>query len=344
MKRNKFIVFLLTLFVGGFSCAAADWTGAVYGVLSGTDTATTRTISYYDANGILLGSQSMATSNFVGANAIAYGSTVCPNLGEGGKGLVLLRTEVGSATETSPNAGRTINFYVDPVTATGASLARTTPSTYGTVSGPALASPAIDHYVDLVVAKNGSLLALVNRKNETTGAITGVYLYPFAIPETHASYPNLNRENDTYFNQLLNISNIETTAVATGDFLKNQTYDNQFALVDINGLLTIRNSTYGSSQATQVATGFTPFDISLGKDIVSIWESDYNYLAVLYDDNSVVEWDVATATQKNTFTFAGLTNALDVVRFTALIPEPSAYAAIFGFAALALVFLKRRRK
>ena len=360
-SKTKFVwikgmVALFSMLAASSSAYAQGWADAVYGVLSGSGS-TVRTITYLAADGSILGSQTLQTSNYGGANAILYGPDVAPNLADA-NGLILLRDEVGAVQETGTgtglyrsNAGRNINYYANPLESTSAMLNRMNPVSYVSIQGATLASvsdPAkapMDHFIDLGMSNSGTILTLVMRDLADGTFIP--YIYRYMIPETTSTNgQGLSRYNgDGLLNYSdLGLGNVYTT-FAVGNFVNiADAYVDQFALANESGIIHIKTVNYVSTTSAYVKE----FDASiLGKEIVSMWENDYHYLAILYDDNSVVEYDVNTGLQVgDAYSFdSSIKNILDVVRFTPiLVPEPATYAAFFGLFALGFVIMRRCSK
>ncbi len=292
----------LSLLAVSSALAQSAWEKASYAVLEGADGDTPRTLHYLDSSGNPLGSQKLETSNFTGANAIAYGSAVCPNLG-GAKGLVLLRTSKGTATETKGNWGRAVNFYSDPLASSGPMLKRLPAIPFGSINGAPVKPPQIDYFTDLDAGKNGQLMALVHRKGGTPETS---YIYRYNIKVEDPKKPSISRDG------FWGIGAKAYKAFAFGAFIPKSDADEQFALLGLDDKVEIRGGKYSSESSAALKS----FSISqAGKQALRIWAQKGNLCAV-YNDNTVIVWNPQTGAEAGRFAFnPAVKNVLDVVAF-----------------------------
>ncbi len=321
----------------------SSWSNAAFIALSGSaESASARTLYYLDSYGSILGSQTLADSAYAGANSIAYGTNVCPNL-SGADGLMLLRTKNGAATMATQSAARDVNFYPDPLDASGGTLSKMTVGS-GTFIGPNNAN-LVDSYLDLSVCADGRVYSLISRQTTTT---TQYYLYAFLVPGASAGAPSMSRNttsgtNGGYFQ--IGDSTIYTSPIqffTMGNFYADSTRPYQFAFVDSAGMLYVRDFE-NTNASTYAKTSFSVAQAD--KSILSIWETDDNLIGILYDDNSVIAWNASTMAQEYGYELdEALTGVLDIIQIAAYtpIPEPAHLAALIGLGAL-LFALKRRR-
>ncbi len=328
MKRLFTLLLLLPFPLFG----NAAWENAAYIVLTGPASDTGREIHYLDMAGNILGKQTLATSNYATANAIVYGSGMNPSYA--GNGLGLFRG-VGTT------ASRTMNFYDDPLLsplASGSTLPRNTTRTYADLA----TGTASDMFIALDIANDGRLSTLVQRDTGYS------YIYNYMVDEGAIS-KNILARDATMGTNYWDMGGQLMRNFCYGDFLKTPqalAADQQVALLLADSRTVNIRYLYFNSAEGGYLNNMSSFNVGIdGKNILDMWESDYNYLAVLYDDNSVVEYDAQNGSVMDTYTFiaGGLSNVLDVVRVADLtIPEPAEYAALFGL--FALLFAARRRR
>ena len=326
-------------------CANPLWEGAEYLALGYMSSDTSqKALMYFDGSGNQLGYVRLETSNYAGATSIAFGSGIVPNL-SGGDGLMLLRSANNFASTSN---FVTINLYDNPLTTSidnGAQLARQSGCTYAVLG---VASNSSTDYIDVAKqidrAQNGLVTLLVDRYNKETNELMASYVYKYSMPDTLSAGSMVNRVQTETQENRWDIGNVEVVNFASGIFTTEATADmpNQFALLDVGGNIRIY---VGSDLDVNVSlvNGFSI--VQEGKEIVSIWGDDNYTLTVLYDDNSVLEYDSRTGELNgNSYSMNTDYTILDVVKVGSIVvPEPAQYALAFGvFAILFAVWRKRR--
>ena len=313
----KKIISLISLSLISAASVLANpiWEGAEYMALGYlTDDASQKALMYFDGSGNQLGYVRLETSNYAGATSIAFGS----------------------------------GLYDNPLTTSidnGAQLARQSGCTYAVLG---VASNSSTDYIDVAKqidrAQNGLVTLLVNRYNKETNELMASYVYKYSMPDTLSAGSMVNRVQTETQENRWDIGNVEIVNFASGIFTTEATADmpNQFALLDVGGNIRIY---VGSDLDVNVSlvNGFSI--VQEGKEIVSIWGDDNYTLTVLYDDNSVLEYDSRTGELNgNSYSMNTDYTILDVVKVGSIVvPEPAQYALAFGvFAILFAVWRKRR--
>ena len=346
MKRFLFSVVSFFMAVLGLY-ANPLWEGAEYLALGYMSSDTSqKALMYFDGSGNQLGYVMLNTSAYAGANSIAYGVGIVPNI-DGADGLMLLR----SANDfENTNNYITVNLYSDPISAdisNGAELDRTPPIYYTSLG---LASNSSSTFVDVVKqidkTQSGLVTLLVDRYDRTSQALLNTYIYKYSIPNTVSDGTTITRVETPEQGPRWDIGGSDMTLInfTSGIFTDVQIegQPNQFAVLDSTGYIRI----YTGADASAANTGIKSFSVvQEGKEIVSIWGDDNYTLSVLYSDNSVLEYDSRTGELTGgSYSMNTDYTILDVVKVGSIVvPEPAQYALAFGvFAILFAVWRKRR--
>ena len=343
--KKQFLYLCLSCPLLAVSSLFAQWENAEYlalGSLSGASSQ--RVLMYFDSSFNQLGYLTLETSAYEGANSIAYGNGIIPN---GGNAPALVLQRVSSDTTIS---SRYVNCYKDPLASaisSGGQLPRDQSCTFIDLQ---MASSDRTPYVDNVVSlgsanTDGILLALVNRYNISDNSFISSFIYRYQVPESGVyGVPVYRVETETQAPRWDVKSGVEYKDFTTGIFFS--PYDSevtdQIACITADGTVHFYQVKDSKTNVIDKGTMSVAMD---GKDVLSIWGGDNYSLFVLYSDYSVMEYDTISKEFRSSSFLSTDYGIIDMVKVSpVVVPEPAAYAALFGALALGVALLRRARR